>query len=398
MRWKRVDIASMSESWLTYLLDLELSFDPEDLRIQGAHARDPGALGLDVESLVGRGVEELWPQDCREMQRDRVLRGSSEDQHGFFDLRFEDSAGELYETQALVARGDDGAMRLGVRDLTREREREREIEERATAMEFTNQFITDLNRELERSGQQLEAARERLAALNDSKSRFLAVAAHELRTPMTAAKTAVSLLQTGSMGPITEQQGEVLAIIHQNVDRLVRLVNDLLDLARIEAGKVELAVQDFGGRQILSQTAELMQAEAARRGISISVECPETQVSADRDRIQQVLLNLLGNAIKFTPEGRRVILAGRPDDHGMTFEVRDSGEGIPEEQLPLLFQPFERLDTEATRKAKGTGLGLSISKELVDLHGGRIWAESRLGSGTSIFFFLPIRKTAQAAA
>src|SRR5438552_6943443 len=157
------------------------------------------------------------------MQRDRVLRGSSEDQHGFFDLRFEDSAGERYETQALVARGDDGAIRLGVRDLTGEREREREIEERATAMEFTNQFIADLNRELERSGQQLEAARERLAALNDSKSRFLAVAAHELRTPMTAAKTAVSLLQTGSTGRSTEQQREVLPTIHEHLDRLARL-------------------------------------------------------------------------------------------------------------------------------------------------------------------------------
>src|SRR5262249_34468764 len=155
-----------------------------------------------------------------------------------------------------------------------------------------------------------------LSKLNDSKSRFLAVAAHELRTPMTAAKTAVSLLQAGMMGSVSEQQKEVLGIIHQNVDRLVRLVNDLLDLARIEAGKVELHPQEFDMSALLQQCADLMRAEAGRRKIAIQVEAPPTSWHGDPDRLQQVLLNLLGNAVKFTPEGAHVTLAACMVDEG----------------------------------------------------------------------------------
>ena len=284
---------------------------------------------------------------------------------------------------------DSGVRRVGLVDVTERFARERENEERAMAMEFANQYITELNRELETSGKELEEARQRLFELNESKSRFLAIAAHELRTPMTAAKTAVSLLQAGMMGPVGEQQLEVLDIIHQNVDRLVRLVNDLLDLARIEAGKVDLECRDFDVSGILRHAAELMAAEAARRSIRIRVQGGPVNWNADSDRVLQVVLNVLGNAVKFTPEGGHVVLEATEIDEGLQVEIRDSGQGISPEELPLLFKPFERLSNEATRKANGTGLGLSISRELVELHGGRIWPESVVGQGTSVFFVLP---------
>jgi signal transduction histidine kinase len=266
-----------------------------------------------------------------------------------------------------------------------------ELTERAAAMEFSNEYVIELNRELEASGQELQAAQERLSELNESKSHFLAMAAHELRTPMTAAKTAVSVLQAGMLGPLTDQQSEVLGIIHQNVDRLVRLVNDLLDLARIEAGKVELRYGEFQPGEALRECAELLRAEGAARGIDIALDLDSGMGTwvADRDRFQQVVLNLAGNALKFTPAGGHVTLAAAAYPECLQVEVRDSGQGIPADDLPLLFRPFERLDNEVTRKAAGTGLGLSISRELVELHGGCIWPESWLGHGTTIRFTLP---------
>jgi signal transduction histidine kinase len=281
---------------------------------------------------------------------------------------------------------------LHLRALGRENSaRLAELQERSAAMEFSNEYVIELNRELEKSGQELAEAKERLSELNESKSHFLAMAAHELRTPMTAAKTAVSVLQAGMLGPLTEQQSEVLGIIHQNVDRLVRLVNDLLDLARIEAGKVELLCAEFQPGAALRECAELLKADAAERGIDITLEldrAPDTWV-ADRDRFQQVVLNLTGNALKFTPAGSHITLAARTCPEGLHVEVRDTGPGIPAEDLPTLFRPFERLNNAVTRKAAGTGLGLSISRELVELHRGRIWPESCVGQGTTIHFVLP---------
>jgi signal transduction histidine kinase len=281
---------------------------------------------------------------------------------------------------------------LHARALRRElAERLGEVEERAAAMELGSDYVVELNLELEKSGLELAEAKERLSQLNDSKSRYLAVAAHELRTPMTAAKTAVSVLQAGMLGPLTGEQSEVLGIIHQNVDRLVRLVNDLLDAARIEAGKVELRPAEFEPAVALRECAELLKAEAAGRRIDIRVETEPGlgAWTADPDRFRQVVLNLAGNALKFTPEGGQVTLGAAACPEGLHVRVRDSGPGIPAEDLPLLFRPFERLDNEATRKAVGTGLGLSISRDLVQLHGGRIWPESEPGQGTTIHFVLP---------
>ena len=389
----------LAHGWTLRLLDLELEFEVTGLRITSASSREASALGFTVSELPGRSILEILPGGESDAGLGPLARQEFLSSPGAFQLELRGPDGQPRMAEAVVAPGREaGTRRVGLRDITERHSQLMENEERSLAMEFANQYITELNRELESSGKELEAARARLVELNESKSRFLAVAAHELRTPMTAAKTAVSLLQAGMMGPVSGQQGEVLGIIHQNVDRLVRLVNDLLDLARIEAGKVELRCQDFDVAAVLRQAAELMNSEAARRNIEIRVEASGISWFADADRIQQVVINLLGNAVKFTPEGGRVVLDARETDEGLRVEVRDSGEGITPEELPLLFKPFERLQNEATRKAKGTGLGLSISRELVELHGGRIWPESVVGKGTTVFFTIPAQLDQPAAA
>ncbi len=380
----------VSENWAARLVDLELDFDPVTLRILHAASRESRPFALETSALPGSSVASLLPEGEADPQLPRLVRQEFLSPAGAFTLRIQDPSGEVRVAEVHTEQGyDSGVRRVGLVDVTERFARERENEERAMAVEFANQYITELNRELETSGKELEEARQRLFELNESKSRFLAIAAHELRTPMTAAKTAVSLLQAGMMGPVGEQQLEVLDIIHQNVDRLVRLVNDLLDLARIEAGKVDLECRDFDVSGILRHAAELMAAEAARRSIRIRVEGGPVNWNADSDRVLQVVLNVLGNAVKFTPEGGHVVLEAAEIDEGLQVEIRDSGQGISPEELPLLFKPFERLSNEATRKANGTGLGLSISRELVELHGGRIWPESVVGQGTSVFFVLP---------
>ena len=260
---------------LARLLDLELEVEPASLRVVAARLGAPGApMALPIRggSFVGAALPELWAEEDRERQV-RVFsdvasalayaRVSGSASVPAVEMNFLGAGGEARVAEVFVAAGrTPGTLRLGIRDVTEARLHAREIEERAAAMEFTNQYITELNQELERSGRDLEEARGRLSELNESKSRFLAMAAHELRTPMTAAKTAVSMLQAGMLGPVAEQQAEVLGIIHQNVDRLVRLVNDLLDLARIEAGKVELRRADFDPAAALRQCADLLAAEA----------------------------------------------------------------------------------------------------------------------------------------
>lgn len=390
----------VSRDWALRLVDLEIDFNPSTLEILRASSREPRPFDLETARLPGLNLASLLPLGEADPQIARLGRQEFLAPAGSFTLRFQDSSGEVRVAEAHAAPGyETGVRRVGLVDVTERFLRERENEERAMAVEFANQYITELNRELESSGKELESARQRLFELNESKSRFVAMAAHELRTPMTAAKTAVSVLQAGMLGPVSEQQAEVLGIIHQNVDRLVRLVNDLLDLARIEAGKVELECREFDVTGVLRHAAELMHAEASRRSIGITVEASPLFWSADSDRVLQVVLNILGNAVKFTPEGGSVTLDAVEIDAGLRVEVRDSGQGIAPDELPLLFKPFERLSNEATRKANGTGLGLSISRELVELHGGRIWPESVVGQGTSIFFILPrpAESAAQAA-
>jgi PAS domain S-box-containing protein len=232
---------------------------------------------------------------------------------------------------------------------------------------------------------------QRLKELDKLKSDFVSNVSHELRTPLTAIKGSVDNMLDGLTGDLNEKQSRYLVRIKSNADRLARLINDLLDLSRIEAG-IKLKRTNLGLVAIAREIAESLKPLAAEKLISLEIECGDNSVTAwaDPDRISEVLMNLLGNAIKFSPAHGTVTLSiERNGDHWAKVSVADTGPGIPSDEAKRIFDKFYQVSQPERQKAMGTGLGLSIAKTLVELHGGKIWLESEAGRGSTFFFTLP---------
>ncbi len=225
-----------------------------------------------------------------------------------------------------------------------------------------------------------------------AKSEFVSVASHELRTPMTSVKTSLSLLLAGAAGPRDASARELLEIAVRNADRMIRLINDLLDLSRLEAGRMEFQLEPVPLADGVAAGLETVAAFAQEQGVTVATEPPaEPQVVLGvRDRLVQVIVNLVSNAIKFSPRGGRVTVRWWSDNGFAVTEVADQGPGIPADQLQAVFEPFRQLDSSTTREHGGAGLGLAISQGIVDALGGRLWAESVLGAGSRFFVRLPL--------
>lgn len=223
------------------------------------------------------------------------------------------------------------------------------------------------------------------------KNEFISVVSHELRTPLTSIYGSLKLLKTTTESRFSEDDLSMLNIAVNSSERLVRLVNDILDLEKIESGKVTLAQQACDVTEMLSQAADAMtaQAQGQGQGITITGQLEAVAVWADPDHIHQVLTNLLSNAIRFSPPGATIWLEAQADEHEVLFEVKDQGRGIPADKLAKIFERFQQVDASDSREKEGTGLGLAICHNIVHLHGGRIWVESALGQGSTFYFTLP---------
>lgn len=243
----------------------------------------------------------------------------------------------------------------------------------------------DLVSELRENNLQLERA-------NRLKSEFLASVSHELRTPMNAIIGYTKLMLDGLDGDLTEQQVADLQRVAQAADNLLGLINGLLDLAKIEAGRMELNSEEVDVNSIVEEVTELVRPQADAKGLALEMDVPRSLPAAfvDRARVRQVLVNLAANAVKFTERGS-VTVAASIADGWITLSVTDTGVGISPEAQIYIFDEFRQADSSTTRKYGGTGLGLAISKRLVALHGGRIWVESTAGVGSTFRFTLPVR-------
>jgi len=223
------------------------------------------------------------------------------------------------------------------------------------------------------------------------KDEFISTVSHELRTPLTSLRAALGLVTGGALRSRPEKLHQMLEIALGNTDRLVRLVNDILDLERISSGKSELQLTLCSAEDLLQRAAGLQQAAAAKAEIRISTSARNVLVWADPDRILQTLTNLISNAIKFSPAGSQVDLTARPlDENEALIEIRDQGRGIPSDKLESIFERFQQVDASDSRAMGGTGLGLAICRSIVTQHGGRIWASSQPGAGTTFHFTLPV--------
>ena len=235
----------------------------------------------------------------------------------------------------------------------------------------------------------------RLKELDKMKSDFVSNVSHELRTPLTAIKGSVDNMLDGLTGSLNEKQVRYLARIKSNTDRLSRLINDLLDLSRIESGRVEVRPTIVPLAALAEEVAEHLKALAAEKMIQIEVPSPDRGLTvwADRDKVTQILMNLIGNAVKFTPqEGKVTVAMEKNGIEDVRISVADTGPGILPEETNKIFVKFYQVANIEKQRPKGSGMGLAISKALVEMHGGKIWVESDLGRGSTFYFTLPAQQ------
>ena len=269
---------------------------------------------------------------------------------------------------------------------------EEKVEDRtkevAQSQEMTLKVLKDLSRAKERLVKYSNDLKKALRV----KSEFVSVVSHELRTPLAAIRESIAIILDGLAGPISKKQKDFLKIAKNNVDRLSRLVGDVLDVQKLSSDKVVFKKQKTDLNVLVKEVGKTMKPLIRNRKLNLIANLAKglPKVICDRDKITQVLANLLNNAIKFTEKGDITIVT----THGTNFvqvSVKDSGQGIREEDLPKLFQQFEQLEKGFARKTGGTGLGLAICKEIIKKHRGEIWVESKVGKGTIFHFILPIK-------
>lgn len=249
---------------------------------------------------------------------------------------------------------------------------------------------------------ELAVANERLKELDTAKSEFLSVVSHEIKNPMAAVIGFAGALLKMSDRLSAEQKREYLGIIINQSNRLVRMVEDLLDVTKIELGKFELHRSPTKLFPLARKIAEGLKLQNPLLSFPISCDDPELELSIDADKIEQVLINLSGNAVKYSPANGQVTILMRRDGDDAIFSVEDQGPGIPPQHVNKLFQKFYRVENSdpeaAKRGTKGTGLGLTIAKRIVEMHGGKIWVESELGHGSRFYFTLPMKSNENSAA
>ncbi|MFA4875574.1 MAG: PAS domain-containing sensor histidine kinase, partial [bacterium] len=245
--------------------------------------------------------------------------------------------------------------------------------------------------EHQQAEENLRKANEELERINRVKTEFTSIISHELRTPLGTTKQAIEIMLEGIDGPLSTKQSERLIIAKRNVDRLVRLTNNVLDFAKLETGRMELIFEDTNMNELMIDVEKLMKPAVEAKNLSLALDLPPDvcMIQCDADRIRQTVINLIDNAIKHTDEGGKIRLGLVRSDGGVRVEVEDTGRGIAQEDMPKLFEPFRQLQTKGVRPAHGSGLGLSICKQVVDMHGGRIEVQSELGKGSLFAIILP---------
>ena len=248
--------------------------------------------------------------------------------------------------------------------------------------------------DLEQKSRELSKANVRLEELSQLKSHFLANMSHELRTPLNSILGFSEVLQDKMFGALNEKQEQYVNYVMESGQHLLSLINDILDLSKIEAGKIEIELAELRIGDLLKDSLTMVKEMALKHGIELGLKLEDDipEIYADERKVKQIAFNLLSNAVKFTPDGGRVGIQAVKEQEDIRVTVWDTGIGIKEEDKGKLFKEFQQLDSGANKRYQGTGLGLALSKRLVEMHGGRIWVESEPGKGSRFSFTLPIRQ------
>jgi PAS domain S-box-containing protein len=340
-----------------------------------AGADVPAMLNAVRHERDGRFVNDCVLVEVRERHKFEaaLLRAKKEAEQAQLELR---EANERLEAQAVEL------------EMQQQLLQDQAVERHAQQVELER-----ANDALRRRGEELETLRAVADDANRAKSAFLAVMSHELRTPLNAIAGYAQLIELGIHGPVTDAQREALERIVRSQRHLLRLINDVLNLSRIEAGRVEYEIEAVVLADVVAAVLPMIEPQLGAKGLACDVSIPPTlRARADREKLQQIVLNLLTNATKFTLAGGRITVRGRPDPdvaERVRLEFQDTGIGIAPEMQKKLFQPFVQVDISHIREAEGSGLGLAISRDLARGMGGDLTVTSALGQGSTFTVALP---------
>ena len=349
--------------------------------------------GSDVGAIVNAARSErdgAWVTDCvfiqvreRRKYEDELLRARREAEGA---------------NAALAARSRElESVNSKLREQTLELElQQQQLEEQTTELEAQSEALRTINEDLLQRSEELEAAREVADHANHAKSQFLATMSHELRTPLNAIGGYVDLISLGIHGPVTAEQMQALERVTRSQRHLLRLINDVLNLARIEAGRLDYRIDPLLMQEVIASVVPMIEPQMASAQLTLESRVePGLEAAADRDKVQQVLINLLTNALKFTPAGGHVTIRARLDPAGrhVLTQIGDTGIGIPADKLTSIFDPFVQVDSRHARTIEGSGLGLSISRDLARGMRGDLTVDSTPGVGSTFTLRLPVNGT-----
>jgi PAS domain S-box-containing protein len=330
--------------------------------------------GLDVKDVIGGSIYDYIQPESHDIARETIDRVFETGEPGYYEIKGVGPDGKIswYETTTGAIKIDEEVVSLI------------QISSDVTERKQTEEVLEEKTLELEKSNI-------RLQELDQLKSIFLASMSHELRTPLNSIIGFTSLIIDGMVGEINEEQRKQLTIVKSSSNHLLSMINDILDIAKIEAGKVELSLEEFGLENEITEVIELFSPIADLKGIEILRDTTEgITLFSDKRRLKQVLINLISNAVKFTDRGSVKLIARVMGDDTLEVKVVDTGIGITAEDISKLFAPFQQVDSALTKKHEGTGLGLHLSKNLLKLLGGEISVKSEYGTGSEFTFNIPL--------
>ena len=248
-----------------------------------------------------------------------------------------------------------------------------------------------LEKKVEERTRQLSGALEEVKKISKRKTEFVSSVSHELRTPLTSIKGYASILLAGKLGNVPQEIKERLEKINRHSDELVHMINDLLDISRIESGRMTMQQESLNLKDIADKIADMLAVQIKDRRLELTVDIPANanKILADRNQIERVFTNLIWNACKFTPEKGRISISAHKEGKAVRVDIADTGCGIPESVQEAIFEEFYRVDNAINEQVKGTGLGLALVKHIIEAHQGRIWVKSKIGEGSTFSFTLP---------
>ena len=346
---------------------------------------DASRARAEAEGAIGRLTRGNW--ETFTADRDESALGFIYDSVQVLPMKASSMPRDIVLTQPLMVRGETvGQLAVaGGKSLSPE----------AASLAASIAAQTSIHLETLRLSEELQKRAKELEALDRLKSAFLANMSHELRTPLNSILGFSDVMLEGLNGPLTENMDNDVRLIQKNGQHLLHLINDVLDMAKIESGKMNLNLERFKVHQVFDEVVSITSTLASEKNLALYIEKnsdSKLEIFADNTRLRQVMINLINNSIKFTDTGKIAISVKAMDGARVLISVKDSGIGILPDHLETIFQEFTQVDTSTTRKTGGTGLGLPISRKLVDMHGGRLWAESTgiAGQGSTFFVELPI--------